>query len=213
MALSLNLSRRNAMLGASLVVLGACASKASSETSPRADLYNCDGCEESFIDAPANLDWQSRIVSEGEPGERLVAEGRVFQPDGVTPAAGVVIFAHQTNAAGLYETDEPSATPAERERMIRGWIKTDALGRYRFETVKPGPYPTLTMPAHIHFYIAEPGRRTYYIDDIVFAGEFGVDADYRAAQELRGGSGITALAASDDGTLLGHRDIVLERHP
>jgi protocatechuate 3,4-dioxygenase beta subunit len=60
--------------------------------------------------------------------------------------------------------------------------------------------------------VGEPGRRPYYIDDIVLAGAFLVDEAYRARQELRGGSGIVTLARSADGTLLARRDIVLERH-
>jgi protocatechuate 3,4-dioxygenase beta subunit len=92
-------------------------------------------------------------------------------------------------------------------------VRTGADGRYRFDTIKPAPYPDMTMPAHIHLMIGEPGRRPYYVDDVVFDGEFGVTERYRAAQELRGGSGIVALSRSPQGVWLARRDIVLERHP
>ena len=71
----------------------------------------------------------------------------------------------------------------------------------------------MTIPAHVHLFLREPGRRPYYIDDVVFDGEFGVDAAYRARQEGRGGSGIVRLDRTPDGTLTAVRDIRLERHP
>jgi protocatechuate 3,4-dioxygenase beta subunit len=96
---------------------------------------------------------------------------------------------------------------------LRGWVKTGADGTYTFDTIKPGIYPDRTMPAHVHLMIKEPGRRPYYIDDVVFDGEFGVDARYRARQELRGGSGIVSLVRRRDGVLIARRDIILEQHP
>ncbi len=96
---------------------------------------------------------------------------------------------------------------------MRGWAVTDAQGRYRFRTIQPAPYPDLTMPAHIHLMIGEPGRRPYYIDDIVFGGEFKVDDAYRRRQEFRGGSGTVKLAKDARGRWLAKRGIVLEHLP
>ena len=91
-------------------------------------------------------------------------------------------------------------------------MKTGADGRYAFDSIRPAPYPDDVLPAHVHLTIAEPGRRAYYIDDIVFDGEFGVTPAYRGAQEFRGGSGIVRLTRSND-LWLATRDIMLERHP
>lgn len=179
---------------------------------PRADLYDCDGCEAVAERSPATLGWRLQLADAAEPGERMVLHGRVTLPDGRTPAPGVVIYAHQTNAAGLYANGTPETSWSRRHGALRGWVKTDAAGRYRFDTIKPAPYPDRSMPAHVHLFVAEPGRPPYYIDDAVFAGEFRVDARYRAAQELRGGSGIVTLARERD-SLIARRDIVLERHP
>ncbi|WP_336987381.1 hypothetical protein [Altererythrobacter aquiaggeris] len=213
MAQTLSISRRYAIAGLAAIATGACTLRASSKLQARTDLYACDGCDEAFRNLPPDLGPRSVIASQNEPGERSVAEGTVYKPDGVTPAGGVIIYAHQTNDSGLYKTNDPAASPQQREQMLRGWAKTGADGRYRFETIKPAPYPSMTMPAHIHLYIAEPGQRSYYVDDIVFAGEFGVDPSYIARQELRGGSGIVRLTSAADGTLLARRNIVLERHP
>ncbi len=94
--------------------------------------------------------------------------------------------------------------------MIEGWLASDSAGRYEISTIKPAPYPDGGMPAHIHVYVKEPERHPYYIDDFVFEGDPHVTPDYRAKQELRGGSGITQLTHSADGSWQGHRDIVLE---
>ena len=95
---------------------------------------------------------------------------------------------------------------------LRGWARTGADGTYAFSTIKPAPYPDRSMPAHIHLYVLEPGRRPYWIDDAVFAGEFRVDDAYRRRMENRGGSGIVELAR-ENGAWLAQRDINLEPHP
>ena len=138
--------------------------------------------------------------------------GRVLAVDGITPVSGVVIYAHHTNIDGLYANGTAESEWSRRNGRLRGWVKSDAEGRYAFDTIKPAPYPDLTMPAHVHLYVNEPGRKPYYIDDVVFEGEFKVDAAYRAAQEFRGGSGIVGLGTDSDGVLTAVRDIRLEPH-
>ena len=133
--------------------------------------------------------------------------------DGVTPATGVVIYAYQTNAEGLYANGVPGTEASRRHGRLRGWIVTGADGRYAFDTIKPGPYPDRTLPAHVHLTVLEPGRQPYWIDDIVFDGEFGVTDAYRRSMVNQGGNGIVRLARTPGGVLLARRDIVLERHP
>lgn len=178
----------------------------------RRDLYNCEGCEavtEVRADGLASTGYLSTL----DEGERLRLEGVVHLPDGVTPAPSVVIYAHHTNADGLYAHGARDTEWSRRHGRLRGWVRTDTAGRYAFETIKPAPYPSQTMPAHIHLFVGEPRRRPYYIDDVVFSGEFGVDATYRAKAENRGSSGIVTLQRRPDGCLLARRDIRLEVHP
>lgn len=177
----------------------------------RADLYNCEGCEAVAEAKTAELPAFARLPATS--GRPLHLRGQVFRPDGMTPAAGVVLYVHHTNAEGLYADGAPDMAWSRRHGHLRGWVRTGADGRYGFDTIKPAPYPSQTMPAHIHMFVGEPGRRPYYIDDIVFDGEFGVDAGYLARQELRGGSGVVRLIDGPDGALVAVRDLVLERHP
>jgi len=179
----------------------------------RPDLYTCEGWEGLAERDGFRLGPVTRIGPEGEPGEPLTVTGVVLSAENRTPVAGVVIYAYQTDARGLYSRGRPETEWSRRHGLLRGWVKTGADGRYTFDTIKPAPYPTHTLPAHIHLTVGEPGRRPYYIDDIVFDGEFGVTDAYRRAQELRGGSGIVRLARAADGHWLARRDIVLELHP
>lgn len=82
-----------------------------------------------------------RIAGPGMKGERVVIQGRLLDGDGVGVSDGLVEI-WQANAAGRY------AHPADRqkkalEKGFRGFgrIPTDARGRFRFSTVKPGRVP------------------------------------------------------------------------
>lgn len=178
----------------------------------RRDLYLCDGCQAVRERSPASLPSRLRLAPRGEPGTPMLLTGRAFTPDG-RPAANVVVYAHHTDARGLYSRGSNETEWSKRHGLLRGWVRTDAQGQYAFETIKPAPYPNRDMPAHVHLFIGEAGHRPYYIDDVVFDGEFGVTPTYRTRQEFRGGSGIVRLRKRPDGSLLAVRDIVLERHP
>lgn len=207
------IERRSFLLSTCAFILtSACGARGPAEAGARPDLYQCEGCEPTF-EHPAESLSSDVDIARGEPGESLILEGIVWQADGVSPAPGVIIYLHQTNAEGLYANGSVEDEWSRRHGRLRGWAVTGPDGRYRFRTIKPAPYPDMTMPAHIHLTVGEPGRRPYYIDDVVFDGEFKVDSEYRANQELRGGSGIVRLSRDSEGRWLAVRDIVLERHP
>ncbi|NNF57518.1 MAG: intradiol ring-cleavage dioxygenase [Rhodothermaceae bacterium] len=197
-----------------LTATAACSQSPSPATpaqgTPRPNLYACEGCEAVYDHPEGDLDWQLTIPPEDEPGEVLVLTGRVFKPDETTPAPGVILYVHHTNAEGLYPQRGGEAGWGRRHGYLHGWLKTDAGGRYRITTIRPAPYPNASLPAHIHLYVGEPERRPYYIDDVVFEDDPWVTDRYRDAAENRGGSGIIALMLDDDDTWRGTHDIVLE---
>ena len=183
------------------------------QSAPRSDLYACDGCAAALAADPDTLSAQMQIAGEDELGERLLLTGTVYQSDGATPAADVVLYMHQTHAGGRYEGGDPSNVWARRHGRLRGWVKTGADGRYGFGTIKPGIYPGGSTPAHLHLVIVEPGRPPYYIDDVVFSGEALVTPDYLRSQPGRSGRGVVTLVSDASGRQIAVRDIVLERHP
>lgn len=178
----------------------------------RADLYACDGCAAMLEVDPCSVDAHATVAGPDEPGERLQLRGRVYRSDGRTPAADVLIYLHQANARGDY-ADGRGSIHARRHGRLRAWVRSDADGRYAFDSIVPGRYPDGRDPAHLHLMVEESGRPPYYLDDVVFAGAPGVDDAFLARQQGRGGPGVVELGTGPDGTRLAVRDIVLERHP
>lgn len=148
----------------------------------------CEGCEAVFAGAPDEPAVKARIAPLGEPGEPLVLTGLVTGADG-KPRAGVIVYAYQTDAKGIYPRPEKSLGRwPDRHGRLRGWALTDSHGRYTFETIRPGAYPGRTVPQHIHVHVIEPRCATYYIDEIRFTDDPLLERGAR--EDRRGGSGI-----------------------
>lgn len=169
----------------------------------------CEGCELIHVGMPEQLTSETSLVNKKESGARLEISGTIYQRDGKTPAAGVILYVYQTSAKGYYEDSPQLPGAAKRHGRLRGWMKTDAQGRYRFSSVKPAPYPGERIPAHIHPVILEPGKNEYYIDDYLFDDDPLLTTAERAKQEKHGGPGIIALTKDAHGVLTGKRDIIL----
>lgn len=169
----------------------------------------CEGCEAAWERKPSTMAPTIQLAGGGEPSERLVLQGTVFKPDGRTPAPNVVVYIHQTNAAGRYAGGSEESEWSRRHGRLRGWLKTGPNGRYKVRTIKPGQYPDRSHPAHIHLTVLEQGKNPYWIDDVVFDGAPGVDEEYRREAEKRGGPGIVRLQPGPKGGWLAKRDIIL----
>ena len=92
---------------------------------------------------------------------------------------------------------------------MRGWVKSNQRGEYKFTSIRPAHYPNSRGPAHIHAIVKEPDKNEYYIDEYLFDDDPAVTREPRPRVENRGGSGIIHLARNSDGTWVGRRDIVL----
>jgi protocatechuate 3,4-dioxygenase beta subunit len=130
---------------------------------------DCEYC--GAADAPKDLSWSTVIAPPGEPGERLIVSGVVYREDGVTPAPGLLLYVWHTDAAGHYSTRGDETGNGRRHGRLRGWMRTDAEGRYRFETIRPAPYPGERIPAHIHGTLSGPGLSERYFEDFFFEGD------------------------------------------
>lgn len=196
-----------------VVALGNLGAGCFSASAQRADLYDCEGCEAIHEHSFDDLTWSATIPDGDEPGEPLILTGTVYEPDGTTPAGDVIVYAYHTNAEGIYPTRGDETAWARRHGYLRGWIKTDEAGRYRFSTIKPGSYPSRNAPAHVHMTVKEPNTREYWIDDVMFDDDPLVNDAVRRGMRGRGGPGIVTLTRSKDGAFLAERDIILEVHP
>jgi protocatechuate 3,4-dioxygenase alpha subunit len=81
-----------------------------------------------------------RIAGPGVKGERVVIQGRLLDGDGVGVSDGLVEI-WQANAAGKYAHPDDRQKALEKGFRGFGRIPTDAKGRFRFSTVKPGRVP------------------------------------------------------------------------
>jgi protocatechuate 3,4-dioxygenase beta subunit len=169
----------------------------------------CEGCEAVFDGMPAKPASTARIAPAIEPGVPMRVTGVVTALDG-KPRAGVVIYAYQTDTKGIYPRPAKSLGRwPDRHGRLRGWAVTDDTGRYTFQTIRPGSYPSRQAPEHIHMHVIEPGCGTYYIDDIVFTDDALLPASARSRKDqARGGTGVTT-PTRDAGTWRVTRDIRL----
>ncbi len=117
------------------------------------------------------------IQHRGEPiGERMIITGRVQDSAG-RPVAGQLVEVWQANSAGRYihQRDQHPA-PLDPNFTGTGRCLTDADGRYRFTTIKPGPYPWLNhhnawRPAHIHFSVFGTAFTQRLVTQMYFPGD------------------------------------------
>ena len=114
---------------------------------------------------------------DGEPlGERIVVSGRVLGSDG-RPVPGTLIEIWQANAAGRYRhANDQHPAPLDPNFTGAGRCLTDAEGRYRFVSVKPGAYPwrnhpNAWRPAHIHLSVFGRAFTDRLVTQMYFPGD------------------------------------------
>jgi protocatechuate 3,4-dioxygenase beta subunit len=126
-------------------------------------------------DAPSSI----VVAGKDEAGERMIVTGQATA--GGKPVAGVSVYAFHADAAGLYTRDGRNS---DENARLHGALRTDANGRYRYETIRPSGYGT--NPAHLHHVVTAPGYKPR-LRDFWFAD------DPRTVEQCR--AGVPALPA------------------
>jgi protocatechuate 3,4-dioxygenase beta subunit len=125
----------------------------------------------------------------------------------------VIVYAYQTDRSGNYPASPALRGFAARHGRLRGWARTDAAGRYTFETIRPGAYPGRKVPQHIHLHVIEPGRCTYYLGDVLFDDDPLLTPALRAREsDAHGGNGIVVAKGDAKVGWRVTRDITLGRN-
>lgn len=154
-------------------------------------------------DMPGNIGPSALIASKPERGERIAIRGTVYGKDGKTPNANALIYAYHTDIHGIYGRGNE-----HKHGRFRGWMLTDANGKYSFETILPASYPNSTIAKHIHMTVTTVKRKEDWIDSILFEGDRFITARERVI--AKGGfNSILSLVRGQDGVLTGVRDILL----
>jgi len=173
---------------------------------------SCEGCE-AIYESPvafAKLSWIDTLPDFNDSGPKMEVTGIIYQLNG-QPAANIILYIYHTDQTGVYPKKGNETGWDKRHGYIRGWIKTNEKGQYKFYTLKPGAYPDRQNPEHIHPTIKEPGKKEYYIDEYLFDDDPLLTKSIRERQEQRGGTGIIKLKKIND-RLFCERNIYLGRN-
>lgn len=164
---------------------------------------------------PDNVASQDTSPGWNQRGQKILLTGKVYFQDGKTPAPNVLIYYYHTNIDGKYLHMEnvkrslPPNSKGQTHGYLRGWVKTDSEGNYSIYTVRPGAYPGVDEPAHIHLTIKEPDmEKPYRIDESVFDDDRLLTTAKRIRMGNRGGSGILRLVTKGE-LRIGERNIIL----
>jgi len=171
----------------------------------------CEACELMFENMPAQISERTNIAKAGEEGEPLIISGIIYQPDGKTPAPGVILYVYHTDSKGFY-SPAPNQKDAVQHGHLRGWVKPNEVGFYEFKTIRPASYPKSKAPQHIHPIIYEPQKGYYWIDEYVFTDDPFLTEEEKSHTRNRGGSGIIDLKKNKQGAWEGKRNIILGKN-
>ena len=119
----------------------------------------------------------------GEPlGQRIIVTGRVLD-ENARPVPNTVIEIWQANAAGRYiHSRDNWPAPLDPNFTGVGRVVSDAQGRYRYVTVRPGAYPwgnhyNAWRPAHIHLSLLGPAFATRLVTQMYFPDDPLIELD------------------------------------
>lgn len=150
-------------------------------------------------------------------GQVIHVAGRVLNQRG-EPIRGARVELWQANTFGRYNhPSDPNPAPLDPGFQGYGVQLTDREGRFRFTTIKPGPYPfdaTRTRTPHLHFEVT--GRIDQRITQLFFAGETLNAQDFVLQGVPRNRDNLIAdllppPAGEDPTSRVVHWDIVLSR--
>ena len=138
-------------------------------------------------------------------GEKIVLSGRVVDEDG-KPVRRSLVEVWQCNSAGRYfHSRDQHDAPLDPNFYGFGKFYTDDDGRYRFVTIKPGPYPwgnhpKAWRPAHIHFSLFGNAHAQRLVTQMYFPNDplFAFDPIYQSIEDPAARDRLSARFSMDE---------------
>lgn len=97
--------------------------------------------------------------------QQLKITGTIYKSDGVTPAEGIILYIEQADENGDFDLREKND---KRYAHHRGWVKTDANGRYTIYTFVPGNDRRYNQLSQLFPAIKEPSKPNYNLESFLF---------------------------------------------
>lgn len=139
---------------------------------------------------------------------KLKLTGTIYESDGVTPAKDVILYIEQRDDNGRYKM-----VKEDDKRFVyhRGWIKTDANGKYTFYTFMPGSIHRSNNYKYIATVVKAPGQDEYELNAFIFDNDPILSKHCRKRLAKKGkADAILKVVTSDDNLMVVTRDITLE---
>lgn len=113
----------------------------------------------------------TNLNTQSLPGTSIIVSGTIYSDaNNQTPVANAILEIWHADDGGIYHPvgDGNVANYQPNQITLRGFVVTDAQGRYTFQSIRPGLYPG--RPRHFHYRITANGYQTlvtqiYFQDD------------------------------------------------
>lgn len=89
--------------------------------------------------------FETSMVSENEPGEKLIIYGQI-----TGELKNTVLYMFQTDHNGLYAPEHPKAGHGSHNPRLFCYVRPDEHGDFVIRTIVPSPYPGGSLK-HIHY--------------------------------------------------------------
>ncbi|MEH1007886.1 MULTISPECIES: hypothetical protein [unclassified Winogradskyella] len=138
---------------------------------------------------------------------KLKVSGIIYKSDGVTPAKDVILYVEQPDENGDFDLRE---TKEKRYVNHRGWIKTDADGRYTFYTFVPGNDRRFNQMQQLFPIVKEPSKDAYAVETFLFDEDPMLTKMCRKRMAKKGDLSRILKLKKENGILVAQRNIILK---
>jgi len=132
------------------------------------------------------------VVTDKEPGSRVVLQGRLMGPD-KQPLKNVLLYFYHTMHSGIYAKDQDQRQ--QELSQLFGYMRTDGNGAFEIHTIKPGGYPGEKFPSHVHVEVYNREGTVAFETEFQFSDDARLTSDMRANSSRYGN-----LVAENSGT-------------